>query len=193
MLLLAISFIGAQETQPPKPSKADESREAPLFAKAKPTKYKVWVYLNDSPKVENGFLYKVGDSSILVSNTFKVLDNPKFTTEEFPISRIEKIKFAEHGRLGNSIIVGATVGMIVGFIIGKQSTEGEQQACDDAGGWFCGLEGLDNLAGGVAIGTVVGMGGGAVVGNNNTFFTLKGNMEFYNHYKEQISKYVLIY
>lgn len=197
IILFAISFMGAQEVQPPKPSKTDESREAPLFPRTnrvngtKHAKYKVWVYLNDSSKVEKGYLYKVTDSTILISKTYRKLDNPNLITKEFPIGRIEEIKLAKQGRLGNSMLIGSSVGLTIGAYIGGRSAREEQQDGLDSGGWL-GLAGIDNIAGGMMIGTVLGFAGGAAIGSSKIIIPLQGSMELYQKYKEQLSEYALI-
>ncbi len=197
IILFAISFMGAQEVQPPKPSTTDESREAPLFPRTnrvngtKQTKYKVWVYLNDTSKVEVGYLYKVTDSTVLISKNYRKLDNPNLITMEFPIGRIENIKLAKQGRLGVGMLLGSTSGLIVGAIIGGQSAKEEQQECLDSGGWLCGLAGLDDIAGGMTIGTVLGFAGGAAIGSSKIIIPLQGSMELYQKYKEQLSEYAL--
>lgn len=198
IILFAISFMGAQEVQPPKQTKADEGKEAPLFPRnervqgSKNTKYKVWVYFNDSTKVEIGYLYKVTDSTIVISKTYRKLDNPNLITKEFPIGRIEEIKLAMLGQLGNSMLIGSTIGLGVGAVIGGLSAKEEQQDCIDSGGWFCGLEGIDNIARGVTIGTALGFAGGAAIGNTKIVIPLQGRMELYQKYKEQLSRYALI-
>ena len=152
--------------------------EAQEFDK-KDNKYKVWITLIDKPFEVNGVLYKLKDSTLLISNykTFSefIVDNSP--TIELNVNNIDLIEARKRKRLGTGIILGAVSGFAVGSIIGlARGDDAESSAAEKA------------MIGGVSLaipGALVGM----LVGSVKISIPIEGSLLNFKNKKKELLKY----
>jgi hypothetical protein len=147
----------------------------------KPKYYEIKTELMNG-KLLKGYFYKVNNQSvyILANRTSMHIDSIK--GEE-----IKRIVIRRKGKVGRSILWGASAGAVSGGIVGAAS----YTPCS---GFCFGGPGDAGSAG--AMGAIVGAIGGVIVGSiagifNNSSERINGNLATYLRYVPKIKKYAL--
>ena len=156
-----------------------------LKNKAKIEIYKTWVTLINSPSAEEGVLYEIKDSSILVSSSVVLEDyyTRKFETINLHIDKIEMIKTRKKGTIGKGVWIGALSGFAVGAIIGVVANNGQVSVVGTPVS-----SGVSAFAVGIPS-AAVGAGVGALVGSFKVRIPINGDMNNYMMQKKKLKKY----
>ena len=142
---------------------------------------KTWISLNNSPDKIKGVLYDLKDSSILVSNSYKVQDyySDKIETVELHIKNIETIKV----RKKNNILIGAGIGAIVGLTATAIVVSGNRNKRSSL---LWDKNSFKELDAALIVGVGLGAAGiGALIGSIKIKIPINGSM---NNYKENHDK-----
>lgn len=141
--------------------------------------YKIWITLSIEPTKEKGYLYKITDSTIILTQTYTTKDNSSDLPDlvEINIGDIKSIKTRTKGR----IIWGATFGGVTGLVFGSiiaatASTEGDRV---DKFMFYC-----------VPLITI-GAGFDALVGSTKEKIIINGNIETFNQVKKNLEKILI--
>jgi hypothetical protein len=149
--------------------------------------YKTWISVNNDSKIFKGVLYKIKDSSILVSNSIMKKDyiKGKYDISKINYNRIDIVKANRKNSVGRGILIGAVTGFAIGGLTGMLSGDdnpdeiyfsstAEEKAKEDA-----------------IILSILGGSIGAIVGNVKVKIPIKGNMEDFNRHKKKLKKYTI--
>jgi hypothetical protein len=145
--------------------------------------YRTWVSLNSEPFKIKGVLYELKDSSIVVSSSLVIQDyrDLKLDVKDLNIHYIETIKIRRH----NSIRRGALIGVATGFVLGGIIGSSLEEPCKP--GELCfpyyasGVYGSIGMAGGAAI--------GAVIGSFKLTIPINGSINSYNRHENKLREY----
>jgi len=137
--------------------------------------YKVWITLiNPSVKVE-GYLYEVKDATIVVSSTMAAMDqysSQMVNNSELQVTNIDKIKIRRKGSIGKGYLIGTSIGIGTGIILGATSGDGFTTFA------VAGMLGI--------VGSIVGTATGSISGTKT--YIIKGNLDTYHLYAPKLKK-----
>lgn len=156
-----------------------DTTETSKERKVKRKKYKVWLTLINQPGKVEGYLYAVNDSSLVVSSTSEIMKDEVSATlsNAIAIANISKIKLRRKGSLWKGYIIGTSIGIGTGIILGA------------AGGG----EGTEILAAagmlGIA-GSIIGTPIGGISGTKK--YNISGNQEIFLNYQQELKTFSLI-
>jgi hypothetical protein len=145
-----------------------------------------WVSkINDSIP-EQGVLYEVTDSSILVAGSFskESYASGNYTISTIDFNRIDNIKIRPKNAMARGAIIGLVTGIAVGGIAGLISGD------DDPGDWFSFTAGQKAFLGGIAVG-LTGYATGSFVGLIQLKIPINGKRDTYNRNITRLRKYSL--
>ena len=149
--------------------------------------YKIWVSLNNDPKILNGVLYKIKDSSILVSNSIIKED---YTTGRFELSKInyqniDIVKIRVKNSVGIGILKGAVAGFAIGALIGILSGDDNPDEI-----YFASTAERKAVVDGIIL-SLIGGNIGAMVGNIKVKIPINGDMGNFNRNRIRLNKYTI--
>jgi hypothetical protein len=145
-------------------------------ASSKKTKaYKVWVTLiNPAIKVE-GYLYDWNDSTIVVTSTKEHINDQSsqmISNRELLVSNISKIKLRKTRSIGKGYLIGTSIGVGTGIILGTIGAEGDGFAIFASAGML-----------GI-LGSIVGTTVGLISGSKT--YNIGGSLDTYRMYKSKL-------
>lgn len=157
-----------------------DTTEVAKKGKSKKKKYKASITLINQTEKIKGFLYKVNDSSVVVSSSSELL------TEEFTaslnnaidIANIKKIKLRKKGNVGKGYIIGTSIGIALGVVAGVSVADGDGFPILASAGML-----------GI-VGSVVGTGIGSISGTKR--YTIEGSQETFLLYQEELKTLSLV-
>jgi len=154
------------------------AQEAPEKTKI----YRTWISLSKEPYKIRGVLYQVNDSSILVSNSFKIQDYSlgRYATVELNIEHIMKIDLRDKNSVRNGALVGAVAGLAFGGIVGYA----------EGGSYFFSATETALIVG-VPF-SIVGAGLGAFIGSSKVVIPINGSLRTFNRNKNKLREYSII-
>jgi hypothetical protein len=135
--------------------------------KAKKKTYKAWVTLiNQNDKVK-GYLYAVNDSSIVVSSSSELLADEYSASlnNTIAVANIKKIRLRKKGNVGKGYIIGTSIGIVTGIILGATASEGDGFSTLAAAG----MMGIVGSVIGTGVGSISGAKRYNIDGNQDTF------------------------
>jgi len=153
-----------------------------IYAQEKTQKienYKTWVYLHKETLKIRCVLYKVKDSSILVTN----IENGE--SQEIYIRDIQKIKIRKKNSIGKGALIGSVSGLVLGGAIGL--IEGD----DPPDQWIMSYTAEEKAVGYGVLLTPIGAGVGVLIGSIKKSFDINGKLENYKLNKQQLRKYAI--
>ena len=137
--------------------------------------HKVWVTLkNPSIKVE-GYLYECKDSSIVVTSTKEHINDQSFqmiSNKELLVSNITKIKLRKTKSIGKGYLIGTSIGVGTGIILGAIAADGDGWIIF-AGGGMLGI-----------VGSIVGTTVGLISGSKT--YDIDGRFDTYLMYMSKL-------
>lgn len=148
--------------------------------KKKRKRYKAQITLLDKSDIIKGYLYEVNDSSIVVSSTSELLTKEYAASmnNAIDIANISKIKLRRKGSIGKGYLIGTSVGIATGIILGASEGEGDGFTVFAAAGTL-------GIVGSV-IGTTVGIISGS------TKFNIGGNQNTFLRYQQKLKTMSLV-
>jgi hypothetical protein len=144
--------------------------------------YRAWVSLFDSHSAVEGILYEARDSSIVLMlfNEDVPLD---FELAEFEINDIVRVQTRNANvKPVVGALVGGAIGLAAGILISKPS-----EKCGMADPFCTDKKGTANTYGGV-FGAILGAGVGLAIVGPKVTIPIRGRMDNYNRYKDQLIK-----
>jgi len=151
--------------------------------------YKSWIYMQQGkPYKIIGVLYEFKDSTILISNSFKIKDyqSNNFETQEISIQNIKEIEFRKNNNVGKGAWIGALSGLVVGTILGYSMGDTKNSfnylsfsAEQNAVIWGVGF-------------TFLGAAVGAVIGSTTIQIPINGSMDNYKSNYDKLNNYGVI-
>lgn len=142
-------------------------------------KYKIWISLNKDPFKLKGFLYKLNDSSIILSKTFISKEDSAKGSDlfEININHIEKIKIRRKGSIGRGATIGGISGLVFGSIIMLTQT-GHDDSFDPIRKFSFFALPLATLGSGI----------GVLFGSFKAKIQINGNINTFNSHRENLQK-----
>ncbi len=173
LLLLASSGIKAQQ----------DSIQLQKF-------YHVWVIPTKGYKHTSGTLFRVGDSSILVSNSIRKKDyfRDNYYVTSFDVSTISALKVRRQGR-GFAVLVGGVTGLAAGIAISAAYMDHLQNTMNPVAYVFGGFI-LGSLP--ILVSTGIGIGTGAIFAKK-TVIPLEGSQVFFERNKQKLNSRALVF
>lgn len=149
--------------------------------------YRTWVSLNSEPFEIEGVLFKIKDTSILVSNSVVIKDysQNKFEVVNLFVTDIETIKTRGKNNIRKGFLIGAISGFVMGGTLGL--AQGDEPRGDT---WFGISAEMRAISYGVT-GALVGSLIGAYVGSAKVVIPINGNINNYNRNKDELREYSL--
>ncbi len=169
--------------------------------------YNAWIELKNPDRKATGTLFQLKDSSIVISSSVR-LDDYRFknyTTYEFEISDISKIKVRRKSRIIKGALIGWATGFVAGGIYGYlQGDDPTYEVNEDpntVGEAILSLVALSGnatarSAGQKAIGnallfSIPGAVLGAVLGSMKVKIPIKSDIPTYQQNKDRLKKYTI--
>lgn len=149
--------------------------------------YRTWVSLNSEPFEIEGVLFKIKDTSILVSNSVVIKDysQNKFEVVNLFVTDIKTIKTRGKNNIRKGFLIGAISGFVMGGTLGL--AQGDEPRGDT---WFGISAEMRAISYGVT-GALVGSLIGAYVGSAKVVIPINGNINNYNRNKDELREYSL--
>ena len=147
--------------------------------------YKAWLTLSAPPYKAKGLLYQIQDSSIALINSqnFKDYTSGNFQMEGILYYNVEIIRLRKYNKIGNTTLIGAASGLVLGVMIGLISG-------DDPPGIVSFSAERKALSAGAAL-AVVGAGVGAIIGSIKIKIPINGSKDKYEQNRKRLKKYAL--
>ena len=148
--------------------------------KAKKKKYKVWLTLINRTDKVKGFLYAVNDSAIVVSSSSDLVTD-QYTASlnnSIAIANIKKIRLRKKGNIGKGYIIGTSIGIATGVLLGVSAADGDGFSTLAAAGML-----------GI-VGSVVGTGVGSISGSKR--YTIDGNQDTFLISRQELKTLSLV-
>jgi len=148
--------------------------------------YKTWISLINRQNTIKGVLYEVNDSSVFVSNSLLKKDYSigKYNVTKISFSNIDLVKT----RMKNSGVIGASIGAITGFVVGRSIG---LKLGDDTPGWGLRFSAKEKA---LWYGIPMAIGGtvlGGLVGSIRIRIPINGSMDKFNRNKSRLKKYTI--
>ena len=157
-----------------------DTTEIAKKGKTKKKTYRAWVtLLNQNDKVK-GYLYAVNDSSLVVSSSSELLTD-EFSTSlnnTIAIKNIKKIRLRKKGNVGKGYIIGTSIGIATGVLLGVSAADGDGFSTLAAAGML-----------GI-VGSVVGTGVGSISGSKR--YTIDGNQDTFLISRQELKTLSLV-
>ena len=155
--------------------------------------YRTWIIPKSGYQKLSGILYKLKDSSVMVSNSPRKQDyyEGNYTVSGLDIRSIEKIKVRRKGK-GFAILIGGVSGLVVGCVIANAYKKylNETMTLEKAvKNLFFG--GFMRVAIPIVVSTGVGVGAGALFTLKKTI-PINGSQEIYDRNKNELNEYALL-
>ena len=127
--------------------------------------HRAWVKLMDGTEVK-GVLYAADSSGVKISS-----DISTNNINTISVNKIQEIRIRKKGKVGKGVLIGATLGAIIGLASGDDRY---------------------SKADGAIVWGVIGAGVGALAGTSKKKIVVNGNAATYNNYLSLIQSYALI-
>lgn len=146
--------------------------------------YRTWVYPVYKGAPLKGALYKVNDSSILISNSLSKMDLIYGSFEiigESP-ENIRKIALRKKGKNGRGILIGSTAGLAMGITLGTINSSGHSDDIQDVASFFIGF-----------VCTGLGILAGTLAGSDKKYIPVMGNQAQFAMNKARLDEYAILH
>lgn len=145
------------------------------------SQYHAWITSVNSTFGEQGFLYQLKDSSVLLSNVSN-FNNRKMQLQEFQIAEIGLIKVRKRDKMLKGAALGALAGLGFGIVTGLM--EG-----DDPQSHWIRFDAEDKALILGALFMPAGAVIGAMIGNITTKIPINGSFDTYQKQKQKLLRY----
>jgi len=133
--------------------------------------HKVKIVMINSPAIISGYLYDATDTSLIVSSSMTLIEDQstiKLNMLSVPVADIKKVRLRKKGSVGKGYLIGTSIGIGTGIIIGLAASGTGFEVFAAAG--TLGI-----------VGSILGTPIGAIFGTKR--FRIEGNQEVYDGYK----------
>jgi len=138
--------------------------------------YRSWINLNSKSAIIEGVLQHINDSSIQILRIDHFpLHNTKDKHTTISTRSIESIKVRRKGSIGKGMLIGGLAGSIIGTLVSISVANQNDKSP--------GIYVYPILI------TGCGVGLGAMFGSIKIKFTINGNQDNFNYYKQELTKY----